>query len=263
MIDAILSFHQNPEGCGVAKFNHALAKRLGVPVMSLDRHPHITPLISVKTSEISESVPDDMKWGIISRWYRTYDLFFHDEPHGLCCHDTIRTARRVYAADETIRRYIVDVIHRDASLAFCPSTINGKADRGSYRVLTFGMAHKTLAPHFSQLKHRLDQEHPDYTIEVSRGAHEGQQVPDLSDLRAIFGDKLRDLGFLADDALAKELREVDAVACYYSPALRANNTTAWAALEAGKTLYTNTDADSPALDASAHSWDRLLELIRA
>jgi hypothetical protein len=78
-------------------------------------------------------------------------------------------------------------------------------------------------------------------------------------MRAIFGDKLRVLGFLGDDALAKELREVDAVAAYYVPALRANNTSAWAALEAGKHLFTNTDELSPPLVAP--TWASLVSLI--
>jgi hypothetical protein len=82
-------------------------------------------------------------------------------------------------------------------------------------------------------------------------------------MRGIFGDKLRVLGYLGDDALAKELREVDAVAAFFVPALRANNTSAWAALEAGKPLYTNTDEYSPSLDVHTHSWDKLLELLRA
>ena len=241
MIDAVLSYHMNPQTCGVAKFNHALAKRLGVPCDTLAGLPtrYQQPLISIKTSEIK-----DWQFYIPSERF-TFDLFLHDRPEWVP-----EWARRVLYADEV----------------GCPSTIEGNPHRGAYRVLVFGMAHKLNLPHFEKLKAHLDEEHPDYTIELSTAVHEGspwdEAVSDsVAAMRGIYGDKLRVLGFLGDDALAKTLAEVDAVAAYYVPALRANNTTAWAALEAGKRLYTNTDDESPALIPP--SWDTLVEIIRA
>jgi hypothetical protein len=45
------------------------------------------------------------------------------------------------------------------------------------------------------------------------------------------------LGYLADDALgSKELRECTALRMFFDPAVRANNTTFWAAVEAGSRL---------------------------
>lgn len=245
MIDAVLSYHMNPATCGVAKFNHALAHRLGVPCLPLavaDAHDkHV--LISIKTSEIPES---RLFWRSGS-----YDLLLHDRPEWIAQHRICRDAARVFYADEI----------------GCPSTVDGNPTRGAYRVLAFGMAHKLVLPHFAQLKRDLDRDHPDYTIELSTAVHEGNPwdealTQSVASMRAIFGDKLRVLGFLGDDALAKELHEVDAVAAFYVPALRANNTTAWAALEAGKFLYTNLDAQSPALDPKAHSWDALLNILQ-
>src|SRR4029077_13042347 len=106
------------------------------------------------------------------------------------------------------------------------STVEGDATRGSYRVLTFGMAHKLALPHFERLKVDLERDHPDYTIELSTAVHEGhpwdQALTESTEaMRAIFGSRLRVLGFLADDALARVLAEVDAVAAFYEPALRA------------------------------------------
>jgi len=257
VIDAVLSYHMNPQTCGVAKFNVELAQRLGVPMWqydSVDGSFAKHPLISAKPSECNH-------W---PQHFRHFDLFLHGVPTS----DTmLQRPLRVYAGNpeiaEAVRKVRPDVIE-----AFCPSTITGNPHRGAYRVLVFGMAHKLLVPHFERLKTQLDAEHPDYTIELSTAVHEGSPWHEaLADsvfaMRRIFGDKLRVLGFLGDDALARVLEEVDAVACLYQPALRANNTTAWAALEAGKTLYTNTDEMSPPLDAKAHSWDRLVEMIRA
>lgn len=236
MIDAVLSYHMNAATCGVAKFNQALAKRLGVPRDHLSAIQYRHPLWSVKASEVGDDWPK-MSTG-------RFDVFWHDHGDPL----VTRLARRVFYAEEI----------------GCPSTVEGDPTRGNYRVFVFGMSHKLLLPHFQQLKRDLDRDHPDYTIELSTAVHEGhpwdQALADSAEaMRAIFGDRLRVLGFLADDALARTLTEVDAVAAFYVPALRANNTTAWAALEAGKVLYTNRDDVSP---TEAPTWERLIAVLQ-
>lgn len=256
MIDAVLSYHLNPQTCGVAKFNHALAERLGVPVLRLNSTACTYPLISIKGSELPRIYEN--------HFHGRFDLFLHD---AVVHSTTLRNARRVYAGNQVIAD-AVSHLRDDVTVAFCPSTVQGNPHRGTYNVLVFGMAHKLLLTHFAQLKATLDTEHPDYTVSLSTAVHEGSPwdaalTESVDAMRGIFGDRLRVLGYLGDDALAKELHECDAVAAYYVPALRANNTSAWAALEAGKTLYTNTDEHSPALDAKAHSWDKLLEIVRA
>jgi hypothetical protein len=257
MIDAVLSYHMNPATCGVAKFNHALAKRLGVPLAGVygDSRKYWRPLLSIKPGEIGGY---DLPYP-----NGQYSLFLHSFDSrviGLASH-----ARRVFAANaeiaDLVRPYRDDVI-----TAHCPSTVEGDASRGSYRVLTFGMAHKLVLPHFVNLKRELERDHPDYTLSLSTAVHEGSPwdealTSSTEAMRDIFGDRLRVLGFLADDALAKEIRDCDAVAAFFVPALRANNTSAWAALAAGKFLYTNLDAQSPALDPEAYGWDALLKVL--
>jgi hypothetical protein len=250
MIDAVLSYHMNPLTCGVAKFNQQLAQRLGVPFDSY-RHIHRFrhPLVSLKATE----TPEDFSPGDGVYTKQQYDLLLHDRPSvGDCAWGRWRAyAMRVLYADEI----------------GCVSTIQGNVSRGGYRVLTFGMAHKLVIPHFACLKEQLDRYHPDYTLALSTAVHEGTPwdgaLKDSTDaMREIFGDRLRVLGFLADDALAKELQECDAVAMYFSPALRANNTSYWAAVEAGKTIYTNRDELSPKPSDPPPSWDALTALLR-
>jgi hypothetical protein len=74
---------------------------------------------------------------------------------------------------------------------------------------------------------------------------------------------LRVLGYLGDDALAKELRDVDAVALFYDPALRANNTTYWAAVDAKKTIFTNRDDQSPQPGDPLPTWGKWCEVLNA
>lgn len=245
----------NPATCGVAKFNHALAKRLGVPMFSADRHDGSNALLSVKFGECG---PNELP-----QPRRPFDVFLHDIPARESEWRIVLNARRVYAANLSIAA-LIQQRRTDTVTVHCPSTVEGNPHRGSYRVLTFGMAHKLVLPHFRKLKEDLDRDHPDYTLSLSTAVHEGspwdEALTQSSEaMRDIFGDRLRVLGFLADDALARELAECDAVAAFFVPALRANNTSAWAALSAGKFLYTNLDAQSPALDPKAYGWDALLE----
>lgn len=243
MIDVVLSYHMNPATCGVAKFNHRLAKELGVPCAPLSTKGHRHPLISIKPSEMSTLI-----WALPTERHDVllHDRTLDDQSVALC-----KLADRVFYADEL----------------GCPSTVDGDATRGKYRVLTFGMAHKRLLPHYDALKVQLDAEHDDYTVEMSTAIHEGTPWDEghqksVADMRAIFGGRLRVLGFLGDDALAKALSEVDAVAVYFEPAFRANNTSAWAAVDAGKTLYTNRDEHSPKEGAPSPSWASLVTLLQ-
>lgn len=252
----------NPLACGVAKFNHALAKRLGVPIYSMIEPYYAArtfhPLYSIKTSEM----PPRTQW--VSHDDQ-YDVFYHDWDDASIHRHLATNASRVFAAStpiaDSIRPHRPDVI-----TAFCPSTIEGNPDRGGYRVLTFGMSHKLVLPHFEQLKRELERDHPDYTISLSTAVHEGNPwdealATSVEAMRGIFGNRLRVLGFLADDALAKEIQDCDAVAAFFVPALRANNTSAWAALSAGKFLYTNLDSQSPTLDPEQYGWDALLKVL--
>lgn len=265
MIDAVLSYHMNQATCGVAKFNHALAKRLGVPCGPLGAVA-AHPLVSIKFSEMSRA-PMSYVSAIFER--PSFDLFLHDVPVRSLRGESFNLGQptRVFAANAAIA-HAIRPVRPDVITVHCPSTVEGNPHRGTYRVLTFGMAHKLVLPHFRKLKEDLDRDHPDYTLSLSTAVHEGSPWDEAlmdaaSAMSEIFGDKLRVLGFLADDALAKELQDCDAVAAFFVPALRANNTSAWAALAAGKFLYTNLDAQSPALDPDAYGWDALIEKLHA
>lgn len=254
MNDAVLTHPHHPDLCGVAKFSQRLADRLGVPCRPLtDAHTFACPLVSVKGSE----------WGNETLDRVPFDLFAHDN------HEITRavafSARRVFAANRVIARQLRD-IRPDVIAAWCPSLIQGDDSRASYNVLTFGMAHKLQIAQYERLKADLDAEHgDDYTVRVSTAVHEGSPwdaTADVADqLRTVFGSKLRVLGYLADDALVREMREADAVALFFPDGVRENNTTYWAAVEHGRRIITNRDADSPTGGAHRYTWDRLTELI--
>lgn len=227
MIDAILGWHMNPHTCGVAKFNVHLARAMGVPYRHLGEitaDPPTRPLISVKAGEIGTD------WA----------FYLPQSPHVLLLHDR-----------PAIVPASMPVLYADT--LGIPSTLHGNADRGALDVLLFGMAHKRAAmrPYLERLGDLLARQSIDWTVSVSQGIHEGSPWDRTwdeteADLRDLFGVRLRLLGYLADDGLARELREASACALFFDPAARANNTTLWAALDARCPLITNLDADSPA-----------------
>lgn len=255
-VDAVLTHPHHPSLCGVVKFSAQLAAKLGVPchrnLGASARHP----LVSLKGAE------GDISWK--PRKAGTFDLFAHDDTG--CVKDLAPLARKVYAANsviaDSIRTYRPDTIS-----AWCPALIQGDSTRGVYNVLTFGMAHKLQTAHYRQLKADLDAEWgEDYTVSVSTAVHEGSPWDETAlvgdRLREIFGDKLRVLGYLADDALVREMAQADAVALFFDPALRENNTTYWAATQHCRHVITNRDERSPWSHVD-YSWNRLTEVISA
>jgi hypothetical protein len=129
------------------------------------------------------------------------------------------------------------------------------------------MANKTLRVlhHYEAFRDQLGDE--DYTILLSVGVHEGSPWDEALEssaaaLRQIFGqDRVEVLGYLSDAALHREIDQATACVAFYDPAFRANNTTAWAVIERGKRLITNTDQYSPRLDYPAPKWSDVSILV--
>lgn len=255
-VDAVLTHPHHPALCGVVKFSEQLAAKLGVPCLRNLGAAAAHPLVSIKGAE------GTLGWAY--RHAQSYDLFAHDASDPVL--ELAQRAARVYAANRVIAATLKP-IRPDVISAWCPSTIQGNASRGLYNVLTFGMAHKLQTAQYQRLKATLDAEWgEDYTVSVSTAIHEGSPWDETArvaeKLGAIFGDKLRVLGYLADDALARELDECDAVALFFADGVRENNTTYWAAVASGKPVITNRDHLSPPASHS-YTWDRLVEVIRA
>ena len=251
--DCVWTVGHHPSLCGTEKFSHQLAERLGIPVKPWGHlDPFTAPLVSCRVTEV-----DPVRWD----WMPvTYDLFLHDWPDWrrpalpnwrrltIPVYQSLMQARRVIAANRTIadqlRPYRPDVIS-----AWAPSTLQGNPTRGAINVLTFGMAHKIRPAYYTKLKALLDAAGRMYTVSVSTAIHEGSpwdETAKVADtLRAIFGDHLRVLGYLADDALVREIDEATAIAIFYDPAFRENNTSGWAVLDRARPLITNIDDQSP------------------
>jgi hypothetical protein len=264
MIDCVQSYHTSAYTCGVAKWNLRLARELGVPLLKLGM-PGIRPLISVKPSEIHEWEYPYFK--------RPYDLILHGWHTPKSERERMRNRRWVNGADRiwTVAPETLDLlqcIRPDVAVLPCPSTVETPRPRGRETYLTFGMAHKTtkVLQHYEAFRDAHAGE--DYTILLSVGVHEGSPWDDALEssataLRHIFGaERVEVLGFLSDAALHREIERATACVAFYDPALRANNTTAWAVLERGKRLITNRDEQSPT-GLEAPQWSQVSNTIGA
>ncbi len=243
MIDAVLTSHPDALTCGTAKWSRLLAEKLGVPCEALTmwgcyRHP----LVSIRMIELSE------KFGrATSLFSRSYDLLLHD--YRYWPEEIFLGASTIYAANPEIAD-LIRPYRPDVEVLWCPATVSGNSTRGTLDILTFGMAHKMGAAPFEKLKALLDQGPQDYTISLSTAIHDGQPWDDgfasaQGAMSALFGDRLRVLGFLADDGLARVARQSNAIALFFPAGVRQNNTSFWAALETGCPVITNLDALSP------------------
>jgi len=254
MIDAVVSVHRDPTRCGVTKFNLELAHRLGVRHATVDRPGVLlTPLFSFRPSEWPTWGSDFGPCGRAGVFpVGGYRIFLHDAPEHWTDREavTLRAAAEVWAANPVIAARIGAAGAR-VQTAHCPSVIRPSAYPSGTQILAFGMVgqnHPRSDTAWQMLASLLATIEP-YTLNFSVALHEGQTWSDVAAavarMRQHFGERLRYLGHLSDEALDFEIRAAQAVAAFYDPAVRQNNTSAWAVLERGTVLVTNLDADSP------------------
>ncbi len=238
--DVILGVHLNPLTCGVARFNEQLAKRLGVRVAGLNQPEFMRakmPLVSIHPREVGS-----WSWLDVPK---SFDLFLHSEPTTERAWKAVLQAQHVYLADPAM-----NLTGYEVTKLWAPSLLEAPLEPAAINVFTYGMSHKLTRRGFLQLRDLLSGTGHPYTVRVSTAIHEGSPWEKVwsenqLELRRIFGEAFRPLGFLADELVQWELRQADAVALIYDPAARANNTTLWAALEAGATVITTLDHQSP------------------
>lgn len=260
MNDVVLSPHVNRYTCGTGKWSERLAQQLGVPFAKLESYqwpwPYREALVSARLTEIYQLCPIEC----------VFDLIVHDWDSAKIT--WVQQARRLFAVTPELVSFCGMNGRPDAQLLACPSSVDGHGRGPGFQVLVFGMAHKRQMPWLIRLRDLLAKE-GSYTVSVSAAVHEGSpfdraMLEAETAYRDLFGDHLRMLGYLADDALVSELRRVDCCVLFFDTAARANNTTLWAALEHGCPVLTNLDDESPdGLAASVANIGAVTQLSRA
>lgn len=265
---SVVSLHTNPRTCGVAKFGRELAQRLRVPFCGLEGDWGRSPLLSLKWSELTDSY--DVAFIRARCLIKTYGLFWHDAGDQAVIDNLASRAQHVFYADPSL----------GSPGLWCPSLLTAR--KRPVRLFSWGMAHKLQPDRYRRVRELLA-DHP-FHLRVSVGLHEGTTLDGaekhFDQLKDILGpENVTILGLLSDDAVAEELQNADTVLAFFEQGVRANNTTVHAALDAGKRVITNHDANTPApfrmatLDVNAltawpaanrsavaaYSWDNLIK----
>lgn len=214
---SVVSWHLDPETCGVARFNVQLAAHLRVPCVGLRARAaqgH-RPLYSLKWAEVRTAVRAED----VAAWWDAAVLWHDAPPWPL--------APRWRRLDQLG----VPALTRGAPLD----------DRALF---TFGMAHKLEAQWFGVLRAALGPSRPQ--LWVSTATHEGAGPSRVAEVLAVWGPSARNLGTLSDDALQLIWPRALALVAFFAGGLRPNNTTVHAALDAGVPVITNHGPDTPA-----------------
>lgn len=245
--DCILSYHMNPQLCGVAKFNMMLGRKLELPVYPLDWVEWGYPLISIKPSELEFG--DECDLIDKCRYVDSYQLFLHSYDRGLP--DTlIRKADLIYVANRRIAEALNPI--RPVISAWCPSLLKNEKiwPAAELTVFSFGMAHKIQAEYYAKLDQELWETGKTYRLLLSTAFHEGFDIESefgeaAEEIKKVFKGPVRFLGCLSDDAVWWYLKTCDYFAAFFPGGYRENNTSINAAREAGIKIITNCDEFSP------------------
>lgn len=253
-MDAILGYHMNPLTCGVAKFNLALARRLGVAVRSVldaDALEYRRPLVSIKLSEFTTT---DAK-ALAEQWERlrrcAVVLFLHDFSGTDLERRMIKDAALVYCGNAELTTAVTR-IGGTAVEVWCPETLVDTQRFGGAElsVFSFGMAHKVQVQHYRRLHALLEATGRSYCLYLSTALHDDTTFDQsftqaFEELKTIFGGTVYFLGYLSDTAVFNYLSDTTFFAAFFDHGVRANNTSVHAAMHCGSIVVTNLDTHSP------------------
>lgn len=250
--DCVVSYHTNPYTCGVARFNQALAKALGVDLVSVtefvDRSVGV-PFLSLKFEEIPDQVSLNL-WQHVLLADLEFDLFLHGINESEIERNFIVQARRMFVATaeyaEALRSTRSDIV-----TLYAPGTpYLGDNESVDLTLLTFGMSHKIRAAGYQKLGEILNTDHRSFKLEISTALHDGTSFSEdffsvNSEISRAFNGNVSFLGFLADGEVSRRLRAADALVAFFPDGVRENNTTVLSAMAHGCAVITNTDRYSP------------------
>jgi hypothetical protein len=255
----IVSYHTNTWGCGIARFNELLAAELKSEVLSFAEMRAVEPLekilISISLKEFSEK--DKIGFQELLRNLQheiNYDLLLHSIEESDLEKMIISKSNKIFSLNEEIS-YKLQKLDISSSTLFTPSLFKSKIsekeqDKKSFKLITFGMAHKIELDLIDKLIKNVKNSGLNPRIYLSTAIHVGEQPLDnlnkiIQEIEEKLNIEINFLGFLSDSALAKSIQESNALFRFFNPAVRANSTSIMAGMSLGVPTFTNTDKFSP------------------
>jgi hypothetical protein len=229
---SVVSYHTDPETCGVARFSAQLAQRLGVELVGIGDRSDCWgdhPLLSIKFSEWQSVLSPTGIWSL------RRDQLWHDAPPAW-----YQATGRVWKLYDIGVPALVERV--DLALDWPAFRNTRRSDALQRAFFTFGMAHKIDLDRFLELK----RQHPQMHLWVSAAPHEGSDRSRVKELLRAWGPGAFDLGHLSDAALRLVWWHVSAFVAFFEQGLRANNSSVHAALDARVPVITNHGVYTPA-----------------
>ncbi|MHB1090117.1 MAG: glycosyltransferase family protein [Ilumatobacteraceae bacterium] len=249
----VVSYHTNPYTCGVARFNQALARTLGVDLISVTdfiNHSEGLPFLSLKFEEIPDQVAQELLQHVLQTNLK-FDLFLHGVHESEPRLKLVARARKVFVGSVD-HADVIRPTRSDVVALFAPGApFTGDKKSFGLTLLTFGMAHKIRADGYRKLGQIMATDHRSVQLEISTALHEGTSFNDdffsvNAEIAEVFTGSVIFLGFLADGEVSRRLRVADALIAFFPGGVRENNTTVLSAMAHGCAVITNMDHYSPA-----------------
>ncbi len=249
----IVTYHTDPNTCGVARFNFSLAEAFEIPVIKfsdwVDSSLSNPVLLSLKPSEMS-SVDQNRALKKLEGDKLTHLVFLHEFENTPLETMVTATAKRVVAVDRLVAEK-AKLLNNEVICGFAPGISFIFQDKGTpIRLLSLGMAHKVNGTKFGQLSRIVEIDARHFELRISTAVHEGFTVgasfSHVSDqINKNWNLPFTFLGFISDSLLNEELEMADAVVIFPMSAARESNSSILGALRFGKAVITWLDADSP------------------
>jgi len=250
---AIVSYHTNPYTCGVARFNHSLARVMDLPLVTLDAYlgqrAGAPVLLSIKFEEIDAETLATIRTQL-TVGLGTFALLLHGTDGSVLERQLCSAAAKVFAATAEIAEKIQPA-RADVIAVFAPGApVLPRQLPVDCTLLTFGMAHKIRSSGYQKLAGLMGGDTRSFRLDISTALHEGGTFDENffvvgEEIAQSFTGNVRFLGFLADAEVSERLRAVDALVAFFPRGARENNTTVLSAMTHGCAVITNLDAESP------------------
>jgi hypothetical protein len=275
-ITNIISTHESPRYSGVAKFGVRLAAELGCRFYGVEEALELARegvcghvLLSTKFQDLDDI--DCIKWyrllEIIDKPELTISIFLHSFHHLDIELKLLSRSRNIFAGNSEILHKCEDLNFYPKQL-WCPNLIESGQKvskkprivrpRNFVNLFTFGMAHKVSFARVCQSVEEVSGLGIDFILTVSTSKHEKIEAKQFRNIQSLLTDRfpgqIKFLGFLDDDAIFEKAGEMDAALLLFNPAVRANNTTMYTAMELNLPVICKVDRFSPVWLEDKHNF---------
>ena len=237
--------------CGVARFNSALANTLSIELGELE-DLCASSLLSLKVEELNLDSIHALEFYFAQQ--RVAGVIFHGWGGTKLELLIAQNSDFIFTLNGYVSREIEAATGKKVCFLSTPGSFLGMNQPHQIEkrllILTFGMVHKLKAQRYEQLWSILEGDFRNPLLLFSTAVHTGEDNIDSvwsleKEISKCYEGPFEFLGVLSDATLYRYLSQVHIVVAFFDTGVRDNNSSAIAAMQAGKLLVTNSDSYSP------------------